>query len=204
METICPKCNAVTVIPEAPPQAGFPLRCHRCDAPLPMETDGAPSAMVTAAAEKRAETERLMAALALFIGDKSEIYLARFRKFDPGGEDRFAATWNWPASIFVSFWFLYRKLYLWAFITLIASIIPVVSILTVIFSGACGNYLYYRHARRKIAVLSATATAADLDSVLAQSGGVHRWVIVAGIIFGAVLVIGLVAAVRMLPGGFSL
>jgi hypothetical protein len=204
METICPKCNAVTSAPEALSRAGLPIRCHRCNALLSTEPGSAPSPMVAAAAKKRAETERFMEMLAVFIGDKSDIYLARFRKFDPGGEDRFAATWNWPASIFVSFWFLYRKMYLWAVITLITSLIPVVSILTVIFSGVCGNYLYYRHARKKIAALGATATAGELDSLLARAGGVHRWVIVAGIVFGAALVIALVAAVRMLPGNLGI
>ena len=54
-----------------------------------------------------------------FIGKKSHKYLPKFKKFHIGGVDNFSITWNWPAFLFGFFWFLYRKLYLWALLEFI-------------------------------------------------------------------------------------
>ena len=52
---------------------------------------------------------------AAFIRGKAQQYLLKFRKFSVGGNDRFAATWHWPAFLVGFWWLLYRKMYLWAF-----------------------------------------------------------------------------------------
>ena len=58
-----------------------------------------------------------------FIGKNAETYLTTFRKFQVQGGDRFAVTWHWPAFLFPFFWLLYRKLYLWAILSLVWSVI---------------------------------------------------------------------------------
>ena len=50
-------------------------------------------------------------------------YIRKFKKFNIDEVDNFKITWNWPAFLFSFWWFLYRKLYHFAFIAIIAGII---------------------------------------------------------------------------------
>ena len=57
-----------------------------------------------------------------FIGKNAEKYLPTFQKFHVNGVDQFSVTWHWPAFLFPFFWLLYRKLYLWAILSLVWSV----------------------------------------------------------------------------------
>jgi len=111
-----------------------------------------------------------------FIGDNHAVYMRKFRKFNISGIDTFAATWHWPA-FFVGFpWTLYRKLYLWALGGLLVACIPVIGlILVVLIWPICANYVYYRHARRKILEARSVQPTADISAALSRIGGTNIW-----------------------------
>src|SRR3954465_13885390 len=50
------------------------------------------------------------------IGPNSGYYLKYFEAFD-SGESK--ASWHWPAFFVTSFWFLYRKMWLWGILSLL-------------------------------------------------------------------------------------
>lgn len=112
-----------------------------------------------------------------FIGQNAERYIQKFRSFRVGGIDNFTFTWHWPAFFLGFWWMLYRKLYLWAFVSFVVALIPYVGFLGMILWGLTGNYIYYRHVTDKIKALRQIQPHADLKMTLSQIGGVNRWVV---------------------------
>ena len=111
-----------------------------------------------------------------FIGNNAPKYLLKFKKFNIEGIDNFAATWHWPAFIVGSLWMLYRKLYLWALIAFILSLIPYINIAAWMAFGITGNYIYYKHAKKKIFEVKAAQPSSGISTTLSQIGGVNKWV----------------------------
>jgi hypothetical protein len=122
-----------------------------------------------------------------FVGEKSGYYLGKFRSFQVGRMSAFAPTWNWSAFLFGTWWFLYRKMYLWALGAFVLALVPALGFLAHIACGVAGNYLYYRHAGDRIREAVAVTPADSLPAVLTQLGGVNGWVVPVGIILGALL-----------------
>jgi hypothetical protein len=98
---------------------------------------------------------------AAFIGDNAEKYLTKFRKFYADGHDKFAFTWHWPAFFIPYIWMAYRKLYVWAFALILLGFVPFLAYLYSIVFGLTGNYLYYKHVKKKILKLKTTQTFSD-------------------------------------------
>ncbi len=146
-----------------------------------------------------AESDSITDDLAAFIVCNRAKYLAKFEKFNYEGIDRFAVTWNWPAFFFNSCWFLYRKLYLWALIAFVVLCISIFNFIFIILSGILfgflGNYLYYKHAQKKIYALHAFDPSADISSELARIGGVNRWAMVLGITISVITMIVIIALI---------
>lgn len=121
-----------------------------------------------------------------FIGDKADIYFRKFRKFNINEPNKFMVTWNWAAFLFTYIWLAYRKAYMWAWgVFMIETAIVVYSpFLLFIFQialGVSGNYLYFRHARRKIIELKATQefiNQQELSMALQLKGGVNKWILI--------------------------
>ena len=88
-----------------------------------------------------------------FIGKNANAYITKFKKFNISGIDDFHPTWHWPAFFVPFFWLLYRKLYLWALLVFCLSVIPYVGFIVMIVLGITGNYLYYKHAKKRILAL---------------------------------------------------
>jgi hypothetical protein len=132
-----------------------------------------------------------------FVGDQSGYYLGKFRSFQVGRVETFVPTWNWNAFLFTTWWFLYRKMYLWALLAFVASCIPVVGLVAWIAVGVAGNYLYYRHASAQIGRVRAVTPEGDLPRVLAQVGGVNRWVIWVGVVLTILAIAGIIAAISI-------
>src|ERR1700690_3770506 len=57
-----------------------------------------------------------------FIGNNFDYYLHRFKKFNLGGTDVFALTWNWAAFWGGFGWMLYRKMNMWATIAFVLTL----------------------------------------------------------------------------------
>ncbi len=135
--------------------------------------------------------------LAIFIGKNSEKYLSKFTKFHQNGNDGFAATWNWSAFLVPFYWMLYRKLYLWALFVFVLGIIPIVNILSHIAFGVGGNFIYYKHARKKLREIDEArsyASEAQRAAAIARAGGVNKNILV---ILIAILIIAILAAIAI-------
>jgi Tfp pilus assembly protein PilE len=134
--------------------------------------------------------------LAVFVGSKdAEKYLAKFRKFSVNGQDVFAATWHWPAFLFGFFWFLYRKMYLWSLLAFFLGMIPYVNFGAAIFFGIRGNYMYYQHAKKKLASLQATLppSGAQRTAMIAKKGGVNVVAIVLPVLLFVIAILAAIA-----------
>ncbi len=132
-----------------------------------------------------------------FVGEKSGYYLGKFRKFQVGRVETFAPTWNWASFLGTFWWFLYRKMYLWAGVSFVVGCIPYLGLLAWIGWGIGGNYLYSRHVSAKIAEVSAVTPPDAMPALLAQLGGVNRWVVTVMIVLGVIAVIGIAAAISI-------
>lgn len=130
-------------------------------------------------------------------GRADEHYLKKFAAFTGGNEPRFALSWHWPAFLFDPFlWFLYRKLYLYAFIYFVGPLLsailtgdPNVRFVWSVIAGASANYLYFWHVKEHVGqVLSKP----ELDGMarkrkLQEEGGVQPYVLWVGIVLQLVV-----------------
>jgi hypothetical protein len=158
----CAKCGK-----DLPEGAAF---CMNCGAPVKPERPGESAAGTT------------IDETGLFVGKNAGYYTTVFRKFDIRGMETFAPTWNWAAFLCNFWWMLYRKLYLWALLWFLLTLIPIYGIVFMIAAGITGNYLYYRHAMAKIREAKSMHPPDQLPAVLAELGGVNGWVIPLGIV----------------------
>jgi Tfp pilus assembly major pilin PilA len=116
--------------------------------------------------------------LAMFVGKNTDKYLRKFSKFTENG-NTFTATWHWPAFFFTFWWTLYRKMYGWVILAFFLALVPYVHLLSMVGFGISANYLYYRHAQKKLAGLrTAPASEADRAASIGRAGGVNNVAIV--------------------------
>ena len=121
--------------------------------------------------------------LEAYVGPNAGAYLAVFDRFQPQKADGYALSWNWPAFFCGVWWYLYRKMYLWAAVDFALSVVLgwtfLVPLFWAVIRALTGNYLYFLQADRKIRE-AAAYPAGDADPArlarLAREGGVHRWV----------------------------
>lgn len=156
-------------------------RCVRCeqqnpdDANFCLQCGGVFSAeAVSAAAQHQARAHDQTDFWRAFIGPSKAVlfsvekgwswsraddhYVNTFSAFTTGREPRFALTWHWPAFLFDPFlWFLYRKLYLYAFVYFVGPLLsvlltgdPTVRFVWSVIAGASANYLYFWHVREHV------------------------------------------------------
>jgi hypothetical protein len=130
-----------------------------------------------------------------FIGPNAEKYINNFRKFNIEGVDQYSFTWHWPAFFVSFFWMLYRKLYLWALLAFFLSYIPIAGFVLMIVYGLTGNYLYYKHTKKKIMELKSQQSSADLSLTLRQIGGINQWVKTLAIVLTILVILGILAAI---------
>ncbi len=132
-----------------------------------------------------------------YIGHNAEAYKTAFERFTRTGTPRFAFSWNWPAFFCGVWWYLYRKMYLWAAVDFALSVFfgwtLFVPLLWAMARAVTGNYLYFRQADRTIREFRSNppgGSAVDPANLarLAREGGVHRWIPWAAVI-GVVLLL---------------
>jgi len=127
---------------------------------------------------------------AYFIWANSSKYIKAFRKFNIDGVDKFSITWNWAAFVFQFIWMACRKIYLWALIGFVlVCIFNYAPFIMMIFFGVTGNYIYYKHAKKKILNLKRTKKFSDSHEMLMamkKEGDVNVLLILGFIVIGAI------------------
>jgi hypothetical protein len=125
--------------------------------------------------------------LAAYIGPKAEHYRPRFERFTRTGTTRFEFTWNNAAAFAGLWWYLYRKMYGWALLDFVLSVLLgwtlFVPILWGVARAITADYLYFLQADRKIREARPISSAIDTPAAdtahlarLASEGGVNTWV----------------------------
>lgn len=111
---------------------------------------------------------------AAYVGTNVHKFIPKFNGFrmDPGG---FHASWNWAAFFFTFWWFLYRKMYMWAVICFITLWLPYFNLLIWIGWGVMANGLYFRHANVKISEVK-SFQGQSYGMYLRDAGGTNGWV----------------------------
>ncbi len=87
-------------------------------------------------------------------------------------------------------WMAYRKLYGWALVVFLLSLVPFLNILLWPVWGLTGNYLYYEHTKKKILNLKTTQTFSDstqMEAALQKIGGVNVWAVIVVAVLGIAL-----------------
>ncbi|BFU89477.1 MAG: hypothetical protein NTAFB01_06640 [Nitrospira sp.] len=193
----CSQCKQ-----QNPDEAQF---CHQCGTKLAEAKPAAEAVSETPTARPIQDDETLWRQ---FIGHNADHYLTVFKKFSANGRPKFALSWNWPAFLFISFlWFLYRKMYLHAFVYAVGPMISTyltgdfsAGIVWSIMAGATANYLYYWHCREHIGEIKKAdrLDRAAQETALKESGGVQPYVIWVGVFF---YIIFLATLVKMIQEG---
>lgn len=91
----------------------------------------------------------------MFVGNNYYFYKKKWENQSPNGS---FSSWNWAAFLFPYYWLAYRKMYLYAFLSVIASfastIIPFGGIITHVVTGVYANYWYYNKCNTAIKTAS--------------------------------------------------
>ena len=119
---------------------------------------------------------------ALYVGPKAHVYLPKFGDYamTPAG---FGAGWNWSCFFFGPWWFLYRKMYLWALLCLMTLLIfNVFFLVNNLLWSIASNWLYFRQATAKIREVREFNPQGYAAS-LPRLGGVNSWVPWVAVIF---------------------
>lgn len=203
----CSRCSQ-----QSPDDANF---CHQCGAPLEAPASPEPAGPEPAEADTPASgtMQEEEALWRQFIGPNADRYLETFKRFSSDGRPKFALSWNWPAFLYISFlWFLYRKMYLHAFVYAVGPMVSTyltgdvsAGIVWSVMAGATGNYLYYWHCREHIGVITKAGALnpAEREAVLRESGGVQPYVIWVGVAFYILFLVTLVKMAQEGPPGFD-
>jgi hypothetical protein len=145
------------------------------------------------------------------IGQKNQgYYLYKFEDFDERGPG-VKLSWNWAAFFFTGFWALYRKMYGWFFAwgffgtvgTMLMKVpspqiqqwVGLAYMACFLGFAAYANSIYHHKVKKRIASAQRpNSDAARVSRRLSAGGGVHAWM---PIVFGAIPVVGIVAAVAL-------
>lgn len=137
---------------------------------------------------------------AAFIGEGSDKYLRKFRKFGIGGELHFRLTWHWPALFAPPAWFVYRKLYVHAVAAFLAPVLlclfatappnPLIlpmSVFILLLWPIRANYIYCKRVKNVLEEIRLSQLSGDEEktAITARGGTSPKWL---ACIVGAVFV----------------
>lgn len=150
------------------------------------------------------------------IGYKNtDYYLSIFKKLDSGDTN---ISWNWPAFFVTFYWFLYRKMWLWA---LIYFLLPIPVSIVIAISAAVSqsvaivslvgfyigifiifpmyaNKIYHQHVRKKIEKAKGFSNEKEKQlRVIASEGGTSNVALIVVLIFAFISIIGILAAIAI-------
>lgn len=171
--------------------------CHQCGSRFGDEPEAAPSPVVQEEELWRGfigpsksiifNFKNLVSFQNVFSWESADrYYMEQFRNFGERANPRFALTWHWPAFLLDPFfWFLYRKMYLYAAVYLVGPAISVyltgdimVGFVWRIVAGASANYLYFWHVKDHLKRIRERAGLHRPipEAVIRDTGGVQPYV----------------------------
>ncbi|MDR2710621.1 MAG: DUF2628 domain-containing protein [Burkholderiales bacterium] len=179
--------------------------CSGCGA----ELSAASNAVVSAANDSEAFYKAAVGA------HNQAYYLRRFSEFDAAGKA--GASWHWPAFFISFYWLLYRKMWLYALIyfvlTLLLFLLNVAGAFTnsgireiaLILCGALwilppiyANALYYNRCKKNIVVAKASSPDPQKQlAALSAKGGVSQVALVVLLFFVISFIVGIIAAIAL-------
>ena len=106
-----------------------------------------------------------------YIQKNTEYYIPKFIEFYTTDKN---TSWNWVSFFWAPYWMAYRKMMDKGVLVVIPILIPLVNIITLIFTGIFGNYLYYKHVESKIEEAIAKEKTLNISAIdyLQKIGGV--------------------------------
>ena len=145
--------------------------------------------------------------LARFLGPNADHYLGKFKPMGSVRNPKFRFSWHWPALFVFFFWALYRKMWLWAGVNYVCTLLLVIfttpSPLWLGFSliwPLSANYLYYRHAAGQVKKARAIEDDEASQQYLLKKGGVSKlamWIGI-GVTFVASMITSNMMATQLL------
>jgi hypothetical protein len=183
----CPACGA--------PHFADAAFCSRCGRPLtnPQPTASNNSYAYTAAPTYQPQPAAQGNTIAQLVGTNQEYYLAQFDKLRRGQK---MTSWNWAAFLFGAFWMLYRKMYLYGGLGLVAVFVvamfgsPAMTVLLwggYIVLGIFANYLYMTYLESQVEDI-AQMPLPQQSAQIAKQSGVH-WAAAIGAAVGYVILV---------------
>jgi len=111
-----------------------------------------------------------------FLQKNSDYYLAKWKLIASTGSK---ISWNWAAFALTNLWLGYRKMYLYAFIYILLTLLSVIPLIGIIAGlilwvgiGMYGNYFYGKFTYNKLVELKSTYTDEELfKQQIVKSGG---------------------------------
>lgn len=145
-------------------------------------------------------------------GRADDHYMETFRRFSTAPTPRFALSWHWSVFLLDPFlWFLYRKMYLYAFVYAVGPVISIyltgdltVGVVWQIMAALSANYIYFWHVKEYVGEILGKRSLDDRGRArhLQESGGVQPYVMWVGVALVLLKVILVSAAlIQGSPGG---
>lgn len=137
-----------------------------------------------------------------FVGKPSKTfwYQNAFSKFSVNGVDAMKWNWSWWGFFGGFLFLLYRKAYIPALVLVIVSmtlgLIPFVGLLIVILAGGYSTYFIYKVYKTKLLEIESTIDDEEKRiETMAHVGGYNQWVVWLYVVFVAIIVLGVIAAI---------
>ena len=133
-----------------------------------------------------------------FVQKNSDYYLLKWKLM---AETFSKTSWNWASFLLGMWWLVYRKMYLYAFLLFLITLITwipilgwIVALVIWVSMGLFGNYIYGQYVYKKLKELSLIAKSNDELRMLAmQKGGTSILAVVVLIVLFLILEFILVA-----------
>ncbi len=161
MKMYCPNCGV-----QATDGANY---CNTCGFKLNEGSNPQFASYDSGANFSRSEESLTKELFAAFVGAEANYYLNKWQEIDSAiARKKAPLNWNWFSFLFGPFWFAFRKMYLYAAIMLIGSIVVDeiahelgwgrslrgAQIGFTVFLGLYGNYIYYKYAKENVAKIT--------------------------------------------------
>lgn len=122
-----------------------------------------------------------------YIRKGREYYARKFHKMKVENKK---VSWNIWAFLFGTFWLAYRKMYLWAFATVIIAQFTeslTLSIVMGIAIGVLGNYIYMRSIEKWVVEEKKLPSGQEREAYIDKKAGTSKWAVLGFIVLAIII-----------------